>query len=184
MNPVWTPLKTELAIWHAEGLELPIWWRDDDAVKPSAQLDQLIALSESIGVPVHLAVIPTGATKALADRLADASGIVPVVHGFAHRNHAPLAGKKAEFGNHRAMAQIRADIRDGISRLRTVFGSKLAPMFVPPWNRIAAGVVGGLQETGYRALSTFARDNPDLQPATLNRSTPISTRLTGKAAGL
>jgi hypothetical protein len=45
MTTDWTPLRKELAIWRAEGLTLPLWWRDDDAVTATAALDRLVALS-------------------------------------------------------------------------------------------------------------------------------------------
>jgi hypothetical protein len=42
MTPDWTALDAELAAWDQAGLTLPLWWRDDDAVKPTPALDQYI----------------------------------------------------------------------------------------------------------------------------------------------
>ena len=53
----------ELARWRAEGLSLPIWWRDDDAIAPTPALERLLALAEQFEAPLHLAVIPEPATR-------------------------------------------------------------------------------------------------------------------------
>lgn len=150
----WSPLDRELAIWQAHGLTLPLWWRDDDAIAPTPQLDQLQQLSEDLRLPVHLAVIPKGATTALADRI-PGSTLIPVVHGWAHENHAPPGHKKAEFGDHRPLPETLRDAEDGLSHLQELFGAALVPMFVPPWNRFAPDLATGLAALGYTSLSTF-----------------------------
>lgn len=151
----WSPLNKELAIWRAERLDLPIWWRDDDAIAPGAALDQLAALAARLDLPVHLAVIPQGATQALADQCR-ADPLLPVlVHGWAHRSHAPQDEKKAEFGAHRPVPEMVQQAAQGLSRLRGLFGPALLPVFVPPWNRIAEPVLPGLADHGFQALSTF-----------------------------
>lgn len=197
MKPDWTPLDTELARWRAAGLILPLWWRDDDAVAPGAALDQLIALSRRHGLPVHLAVIPAGADPSLADLVATTPELIPVVHGWAHQNHAPSGEKKAEFGDHRPLAALRADAERGLSRLRTLFGPQLRPVFVPPWNRIAPGLTTELAGLGFSALSTFtprsaaeaapglAQINTHLDPIDWkgNRSLVDPDRLIARIAG-
>ena len=67
MTQNWQPLHQEFAYWRASGLTLPVWWRDDDAITVTPQLDQLVDLSERIGLPVHLAVIPRDADAKLAE---------------------------------------------------------------------------------------------------------------------
>ncbi|SMP03228.1 polysaccharide deacetylase family protein [Shimia sagamensis] len=149
----WTPLQAELAQWRAEGLELPIWWRDDDAIAPTEALDTLTALSEAVGVPVHLAVIPKDATDELAGNIAEC--FVPVVHGWAHVSHTPDGVKNAEFGAGRPAGTALQDASEGLVRLKSLFGDRVAPMFVPPWNRITPEIVAGLAEAGYDAVSTY-----------------------------
>lgn len=153
MTPDWAPLDKELALWRVQELTLPLWWRDDDAIEPTAELDRLCALSDEIGIPVHLAVIPAHATAALAKQLSTNPGVLPVVHGWAHQNHAPPAEKKAEFRGHRPVEDITLDAKRGLDRLRALFGSDLAPMFVPPWNRIDQRIIQELPGLGYRVLS-------------------------------
>jgi hypothetical protein len=150
-------LDAEIALWRAAGLTLPIWIRDDDATEPSAALDALIARAEAAGVPLALAVIPAGATAALAARVARAPGLRVLVHGWAHANHEPPGARKAEFGAARPPAEALADAARGLARLSDLFGDRVLPVFVPPWNRIAPAVAAGLRGAGFAALSSVPR---------------------------
>ncbi len=154
MTPDWRPLQAELDLWCKAGLTLPLWWRDDDAISVTRQLDQLTALSDELGLPIHLAVIPQGVEAELVAYVQASPALIPVVHGWAHQNHAPQGEKKAEFRLHRPIEAITADAEAGLMRLKMLFGEHLRPMFVPPWNRIAPEVAGRLPALGYRILST------------------------------
>jgi hypothetical protein len=165
MTPDWSPLDLELARWRAAGLCLPLWWRDDDAVVPSPALDRLTALARALEIPVHLAVIPHGAARELADYVRATTHLIPVVHGWAHRNHAPGGDKRAEFSANRPLADMRGEAAQGLARLSDLFADRLAPIFVPPWNRIAPQFATELAGLGYRALSTFTpRQSPFAAP--------------------
>jgi hypothetical protein len=150
----WAKLTHELDNWHQMGLNLPIWWRDDDAIAPTPALDRLLGLSHQTGLAVHLAVIPRDATIDLVSRVKDTHAI-PVVHGFSHVNYAPPNSKKMEFGLHRPILEIERDVQNGVSHMNDLFGHHYAPMFVPPWNRIAPEVLPILHKNGYFGLSTF-----------------------------
>ncbi|MFY0616331.1 polysaccharide deacetylase family protein [Shimia sp.] len=160
MKVDWAPLRSELAIWRAEGLQLPFWWRDDDAVTQTAALEQLAALSEDVAVPVHLAVIPKMATQALADGLP--ALFLPVVHGWCHASHAPEGHKNAEFGVGRDHAEAVTDLQAGLARMSVLFGERLSPMFVPPWNRMDAALFPELGLLGYTAVSTYNPRKADM----------------------
>lgn len=149
----WTPLQNELRIWHDEGLALPLWWRDDDAISHTAALDRMVTLAQQIDMAVHIAVIPKHADQSLVDVVIAEPKLVPLVHGWAHENHATQGRKKAEFGEPR-QGQIQ-DTRNAIDRMRTLFGAALTEVFVPPWNRIDPTLIPRLPGLGYRALSTF-----------------------------
>ena len=149
----WSPLTSELARWRNEGRAVPLWWRDDDAVENTPALQTLLNIAQDLTLPVHVAVIPKPAKQTLADACAATPWAIPVVHGWAHQNHAPDGQKKAEFGHPRAQAQT--ETAAGLTRLRGLFGNALLPMFVPPWNRIDAGIVAQLPLQGYVALSTY-----------------------------
>lgn len=149
----WQPVTRELAAWRSAGLDLPIWWRDDDAVAATAALNRLAALSAKTGVPVHLAVIPKDAAPSLVEVCRTTGAFVPMVHGWAHKNHAPLLAKKAEFGHPRP--DLRTEAEAGLARMSALFGADVLKVFVPPWNRIDAGFVRELPGIGYLGLSTF-----------------------------
>ncbi|NNE52120.1 MAG: polysaccharide deacetylase, partial [Sulfitobacter sp.] len=98
----WTDLREELAKWREEGLDLPLWWRDDDATHETVHLHRLLDLGAGFALPVHLAVIPKLADPGLADLCHDHPYVRVLVHGWAHENHAPHGRKKAEFGHPRS----------------------------------------------------------------------------------
>lgn len=149
----WSPLKSELAIWRSEARTLPLWWRDDDAVADTPALQQLFALAQELRLPVHVAVIPKLAQQSVVDACAATPWAIPMVHGWAHENHAPEGQKRAEFGHPR---EASADETDrALAHLKTLFGDALLPMFVPPWNRIDPAITAELPKQGYTALSTY-----------------------------
>lgn len=160
MTPDWRPLEAELdRLDHP----LPFWWRDDDAVDDTPQIDRLIAMAEDAGVPLHLAIIPADLRPALIQRLRHSPDVIPVTHGWAHQNHAPKGEKKSEFGAHRPLDVRLTEARRGLATLRDHLTP--APMFVPPWNRIGADLLPHLLEAGFTQLSTFTpRKSPFAAP--------------------
>lgn len=159
----WQPLRTALSRMRSAGIELPLWWRDDDATAPTQALDRLEALSEHLKLPVHLAAVPSAATDALAQRVENSEFFYVLVHGWAHVNHAPEHEKKSEFGQIRQEA--RAEFSKALGRLRRLFGASLQPVFVPPWNRMHPDYVQQLADAGYKGLSMF-------QPRTRSHPAP------------
>ena len=59
-----------LATAEKDGRTIAFWWRDDDAETVTPQLERLLELAERHDLPLGLAVVPKGATEALAARLA------------------------------------------------------------------------------------------------------------------
>lgn len=143
-----------------DGRPARLWWRDDDAVAPTAALDRLLGLAGRWQVPLALAVIPEPTGAPLAERLATDDLVTVAVHGWTHSNHAPAPEKKAELGAHRPAPAVLAELARGKGRLRDLHGKRLAPVLVPPWNRIAPDVVAGLPEIGFRAVSTYGPPKP------------------------
>ena len=152
MKVDWTPLQAELAIWRSQDLTLPIWWRDDDAVADTPALQRLISLAEELRMKVHVAIIPDLIEPSLAAPLASGN-TVPIVHGWRHISHAPQGEKNAEFGHPRA--NIAYELADGLAKLKSHFGARTLPLFVPPWNRIGAEASQLLAAAGYHGLSTY-----------------------------
>ncbi len=151
-NADWSPLRAALQSCRAAGCVPHLWWRDDDAVATTAALDRLASLSEQVGVPVHLAVIPAHATPELAAYVTNAP-LIPVVHGWAHADHSTPDEKKNEFLTPRAGALD--DAAHGLARMQDLFADTVRRMFVPPWNRIHDNIVAALPAMGYTALSNF-----------------------------
>ena len=150
----WSDLDRELNRWEAAGLVPTFWWRDDDAERPCPALDRLLALSQSHGLPLHLAVVPAGAGPELSERLARERDVFALQHGLAHLNHEPRGLGASEIGDNREITRQLDDLRDGWQRLNAAEIPNLLAALAPPWNRIAAGTVGHLAGLGYKALST------------------------------
>jgi hypothetical protein len=156
----WGDLIDELDQWSAAGRVAEFWWRDDDAVRPTPQLDQLLDLAD--GIPIGLAVIPAGAQPALAKRLHRASDVAVLQHGWSHTDHA-RSGKKSEYPPTRISGEVITELVDGRARLASLFGARALPIFVPPWNRFAPEFALLLPEAGLKALSVMApTDWPEL----------------------
>jgi len=143
----WRVVEAELAAWAAAGRVAEFWWRDDDAVAPSAALDRVLEFE----LPVSLAVIPQDAEPALARHLADRNHVRVLQHGIAHRNHAPADAKRTELVAGLSLAALA----EAATRMGGLFGPQLLPVLVPPWNRIAPELVAALPESGFAGLSTF-----------------------------
>ena len=141
------------------GTPLRLWLRDDDVTGPSPALDQLLQIAGAHHLPLTFAAIPKLTGQPLAGRLAQAKGISVAVHGWCHANHAGLGEKSQELGGHRPAAVVLDELKQGFARLQDLFPAQFVPVLVPPWNRIAAGVIAGLPALGYRALSVFGPAN-------------------------
>jgi hypothetical protein len=158
---IWRPVRAALAEWSNLGLSPRFWHRDDDAIHMSPALEQLLELTARFDVPVALAIIPAPTGSELAAGLASHPHAQPVVHGWAHLNHAPPEEKKQEFGPHRPLDEMRKDLGRAHAKLASLYPGRFVSMFVPPWNRIAPEVADCLSELGYSALSRFG---PALSP--------------------
>lgn len=145
----WAALEAELAVWRREGRDLMVWWRDDDAVAVTPALERLLGLAERLGVVAHLAVVPAEA------QVLGAGPYRALVHGWGHVNHAPRTEKKAEFREHRPLAERLDEAGRGLTRVRAMFADRACAVFVPPWNRIAGDMAPGLAKLGYQGLSAF-----------------------------
>ena len=95
----WWHLNEELDAWATAGRSATLWWRDDDAVEPSPELDRLMTMAQARDLPIALAVIPARASEALAEWLKSLEARATLLqHGYAHQSHAREGEKKAELG--------------------------------------------------------------------------------------
>jgi hypothetical protein len=161
----WPGLIDELDRWQQAGRAAELWWRDDDAVAPSAALERLVSLDETI--PLALAVIPASAEPDLAAWLADRAvlgrPLAVLQHGWRHANHAE-SRKKSEFPGDRPVREVVAELAGGRDRLVQLFGARALPVLVPPWNRFADALLPLLGDCGLTALS---RSKPRRTPRTI-----------------
>ncbi len=145
------------ALDHAKDRGCPIrfWWRDDDVVADTPQLERLLDLSHRVKAGVALAAIPQAIEPSLAARLRNEDSVFALVHGWSHANHAPASEKKAEFGMHRSITTMTEEAELALRVARERLGPKLLPVFVPPWNRITPELALHLPRLGFAALSAF-----------------------------
>ena len=162
----WADLVAELDCWGEDGCVATLWWRDDDAVTATAQLDDLLRLAGE--VPVALAVIPALARPELAIAVHGAPGVTLLQHGWSHANRA-LYGKKSEYPEGRSASVVAVEIGAGRARLTALFGPRALPVLVPPWNRFAGEFVPLLSANGIAGLSTMVSSSgPALPPGALS----------------
>jgi hypothetical protein len=158
----WNEIDAEISRWREMGRSVDLWWRDDDAIEPTPELDRLLELRRAADVPLALAVVPASARERLASRLDSEDGVVVLQHGYAHMNHAGAAEKKIELGLQRPAMMVLGELGTGWLALERLFGARARPILVPPWNRIAPSLVPALPEIGFKGLSTFgARQRPE-----------------------
>jgi hypothetical protein len=161
---IWRSLDDALCRAADRGRSITVWWRDDDATAHTPALERLLALSGRYSVPIAIAAIPASAQPSLRDRLDAESFASILVHGLAHTNHAPPEAKRAELGPHRGTDALRNDATAALAQARGKLGSRVLPVLVPPWNRIAAGLVEGLPAIGFAACRPFGPAAPDAAP--------------------
>ena len=169
----WAALEAELDCWRHAGRTASFWWRDDDAVRPTPSLGRLLSLARRHGVPLSLAVIPAFADSALAEEVAASPGVTVLQHGWRHDNHAAPGAKRAELGDGRDPARALAELAEGRARLAALFGPRMLPVLVPPWNRIAAGLAARLDEAGLQRLSAFGPRPAQARPFRQNTHADI-----------
>ncbi|MEQ8285073.1 polysaccharide deacetylase family protein [Thalassospira sp.] len=151
----WDHLRTELDLWQSEGRIATAWWRDDDAVTVTPELEAILAFEQHYNVPLALAVVPADLQNDLVERLVETVDTRVLQHGWSHKNHMPVGRKKQELDDVRDIGDVVSDLRHGFSVLKSRFGSRFLPVIVPPWNRVAEDVVASLQSLGFFGISTF-----------------------------
>jgi hypothetical protein len=149
-------LELELRRWRRLGRSPQIWWRDDDARKPTPALDRL--LDTAGGRPLALAVVPDGDLAALAARLATAPAVTISQHGVDHENRRRAAALPNEYPAGATADHVAARIAAGRGRLEA---AGLAPAFyTPPWNQIDETLALALPRAGFQALSAAMPARP------------------------
>lgn len=172
-HEAWKALDGALDRWTAVGRRARLWLRDDDAIEPTTALDRLLGLTTAHSIPLTLAVIPAPTGTELAERLAAEAGLSVAVHGWSHKNHAPIDEKKQELGSHRPAETVLGELRQGHDRLRELYPQQFVPMLVPPWNRIDAPLVPALAGCGFSCLSVYGPSKTTSPIALVNTQVDI-----------
>jgi hypothetical protein len=152
----WPDLVDEFDRWNEAGRVATLWWRDDDAVAPSAALDHLVSLAGTVAI--GLAVIPALVRPDLAPWLSGCArtltrgGIAVLQHGWRHVSHS-VSGKKSEFPAARLRDDVVFELAAGRARLIELFGICALPVLVPPWNRFDDALLSLLGSCGLSAIS-------------------------------
>ncbi|MFN3076914.1 MAG: polysaccharide deacetylase family protein [Alphaproteobacteria bacterium] len=163
----WDDLEAELSAWRRGGAVATFWWRDDDAVRVTPEVERLLSLSSDSDVPLGLAVVPRDADPALARRLMPEERVFVLVHGFGHVNHAPPGEAADEYGPHRS-----PEVRLGeLAKARGLLSSfpRTLPVLVPPWNRIDEDLIPRLPGIGLTALSAMGCREPSASATPVRR---------------
>lgn len=150
----WDDLDQELGRWRAAGKIVLFWWRDDDAVRQTPQLERLLALRRAYDVPLGLSVIPARAQEELAEWLNREEAISVLQHGWAHTDHSRTRwSRRAELGSERPLSEVLGELVRGCAALDRIFGEAWPRVVVPPFNYIAPSVAAALPQAGYIGLS-------------------------------
>jgi hypothetical protein len=150
---LWRAIEAETAAWRRAGHAPLLWWRDDDARRPTPGLDRLLALSDAWGAPLTLAVIPDGDLQALAAAIAGRPGVVAIQHGCDHQDRNAGGGFSAEFDPATPETEVAAAVNAGWARLSGAIGA--APVYAPPWNVLTPNVRRALALTPISAVSLY-----------------------------
>lgn len=170
----WDDLRAELDSWAQTDKRATMWWRDDDAVSVTDELEEILSCERSYHVPLALAVIPGKVENDLVDRLVETLDTRILQHGWRHENHAPADRKKQELDDVRPAESVLAEMQSGFDVLTARFASRFLPVMVPPWNRISPQVLQGLPNIGLRGVSTYG---PRRQPYAADGLLQVNTHI-------
>jgi hypothetical protein len=157
----------ELNAWKDIKKTAFLWWRDDDASLPSAELNHLIRLSDQYSVPCGLAAIPLLAGEPLKKIVSNAAHIWVLQHGYSHKNHAPSGNGAWELGLHRPKSTVLEELHEGMNKFSQLFKSRFVPVVVPPWNKMDSELFSDLPVMGFRGVSASYKKNRPVPPSDL-----------------
>ena len=148
-------LAEELDRWSRSATPCSLWWRDDDLVRNSANLQRLQRTADAHGLEILVAVIPEQAERRLGEETSSMGQLVFCQHGLQHLSHESDTAEKSEFGPGRGLAAIRRDLETGFAICREIFGERFFPVLVPPWNNFHLEAIPVLAEVGFLGLSRY-----------------------------
>ena len=160
---LWSLIEREAGAWRRAGHAPVLWWRDDDARKPSAGLERLLALSHRFATPVALAIIPDVDLSALAAVIGGHPRLRAIQHGCDHVDRNKGGAFSAEFAPDTPADEVAARIAAHWRRLSEAMPA--APIYAPPWNVLTPNVKDALVRTPLRAVSLYGfSESPEARP--------------------
>jgi hypothetical protein len=148
-NPAHAALRAELATWHELAVRPRLWWRDDDADRPSPALDRILALAQ--GRPMTCAVIPERNVHGLSKRLSGRANVMIAQHGVDHHDRRSPGCRPGEHRIGATASELAAPIAAARARMES---AGLVPcLFVPAWNRIDRHLPEALLSCGFGSVS-------------------------------
>ncbi|MGL1932616.1 MAG: polysaccharide deacetylase family protein [Desulfotalea sp.] len=133
-----------------------VFFRADDIAVPSDKYSQLMAIFQRHQLPLALALVPTWLSEKRWNDILEIAGNNTLwcwhQHGRLHRNFEPT-GKKYEFGPSRKNEELELHLLRGKMTLEKFVGSRLSPLFTPPWNRCSELTLHYLVKHGFKAIS-------------------------------
>lgn len=154
-------IDVELDQWVSAGKTAEFWWRDDDAITVTSNLNKLTDLAGRFEIPVLIATIPAFSDVHLADYINSNSLLSAAVHGYAHKDHSILGQKKTEITVNlpdRDIDAVLNELTHSRQNIETLYGQTASKILVPPWNRIDDTVASRLSDMGFELVSTFSEN--------------------------
>jgi hypothetical protein len=148
---------------------ISFWWRDDDVggdgwnilrrMEHERRLEDMLALLARYGIPAVFAVVPyklrlysSGQIKLLKKY-----GAYAAMHGICHRNNAKPGCNASEFPSGCDVEAAVSKILKHKRELEEIFGDRMLPIFVPPWNTLCGELEARLRASGFSAVSKYNR---------------------------
>ncbi|HMN78581.1 MAG TPA: hypothetical protein PKA20_01505 [Burkholderiaceae bacterium] len=151
-------LDSELRAWRALGVAPKLWWRDDDAHRDSAQLQQLRQLLAA--ETLLLAVVPGLLNDDLVRSLQGDRRVGVAQHGWKHLNHAAPGCHPSEYPASRERGQVEQELAAGQRILADAFPTNFHRVFVPPWHSCVPWVLQEAVNLGFDGVSVAAPPLP------------------------
>jgi hypothetical protein len=144
---------------HDHDKPVDLWFRDDDVVDHTDQLDDFHHILEQYKMSCAFAVIPKLMNAdALSEFFKDKPQYRLWQHGIAHHNHAPAAQKKTEL--YAPSTSLYHELQQYRQEMQWQFGRCFQPVLTPPWNRIHPTIIQELKRLGFSGVSCFGMVDP------------------------
>jgi GR25 family glycosyltransferase involved in LPS biosynthesis len=138
------------------GQSVKFWWRDDDAVARSNNLEYFLRFVRQNNFPLAVSVIMGKCHKNLGETLCAEKNVDVLVHGWRHES--AVEGKIGEFRDI-SLVQVEEIAKQALDTGYSVFGNSLVPVIVPPWNFLNIDQYAAFRKLGYLGVSQAFGEN-------------------------